>query len=168
MKRLIIIRGPLGIGKSTISKLVAKNISGKYFSIDGILEKHDLENVRDEKAGCIAESAFIRANKILLPTLKENLEKDISVVVDGNFYWEGAIKHLIEELKDYEPIVFDLKARVEVCIERDSHRNPPHGEGAARAVHNLVSRFEYGIAIKNEDSDIDEKVNEIVSKIIQK
>lgn len=167
MKRLIVIRGPLGIGKSTISKLVAKKINGKYFSIDGILDDHNLTK-EDKKAGCRAESEFVRANEILLPTLKENLEKDISVVVDGNFYWEGAIKHLIEELKDYNPIVFDLKARVEVCIERDSHRNPPHGEGAARAVHNLVSRFEYGIAIKNEDSDIDEKVNEIISKIIQK
>lgn len=167
MKRLIVIRGPLGIGKSTISKLVAKKINGKYFSIDGILDDHNLTK-EDKKAGCRAESEFVRANEILLPTLKENLEKDISVVVDGNFYWEGAIKHLIEELKDYNPIVFDLKARVEVCIERDSHRNPPHGEGAARAVHNLVSRFESGIAIKNEDSDIDEKVNEIISKIIQK
>lgn len=168
MKRLIVIRGPLGIGKSTISKLVAKKIGGKYFSVDGVLEEHDLEKVRDEKAGCIAESAFIRTNEILLPTLKENLEKDIAVVVDGNFYWEGALKHLIEELKHYDPVVFDLKARVEVCIERDSHRNPPHGEGAARAVHNLVSRFDYGIAIKNEDSDIDEKVNEIVSQIVLK
>jgi shikimate kinase len=44
----VIIRGPLGCGKSTISKELAKKINAKYFSIDKILKENNLENDREE------------------------------------------------------------------------------------------------------------------------
>lgn len=43
--------------------------------------------------------------------------------------------------------IFTLKAPVEVCIERDKNRAETYGEDAARAVHSLVSRFDYGMVI---------------------
>ena len=42
MTFFVIIRGPLGCGKTTISKLVAQKLKGKYISVDEVLEKHDL------------------------------------------------------------------------------------------------------------------------------
>jgi len=167
MQKVLIIRGPLGIGKSTISKLVAKKLNGTYYSIDDILAKNKLD-ICDEKIGCIPESNFIRGNELLLNSIKKDLRNNISVVIDGNFYQKGALIHLLEELKEYEPKVFTLKADVKICIQRDSQRKVPHGEGAAMAVHNLVSKFDYGFIVKNEDSNIEEKVNEIISKLIQK
>ena len=42
MSYYIIIRGPLGSGKSTISKKLARILGAKCVHVDGILEKHGL------------------------------------------------------------------------------------------------------------------------------
>ena len=36
---------------------------------------------------------------------------------------------------------------MKICIKRDSKRKKSYGEGAAAAVHSLVSRFDYGTVI---------------------
>ena len=38
MERSIIIRGPLGVGKSTVAKAIAKKIGGAYISVDEVLD----------------------------------------------------------------------------------------------------------------------------------
>ena len=43
MKKVIIIRGPLGSGKTTISKLIADKINANYYSIDNVLERYNLD-----------------------------------------------------------------------------------------------------------------------------
>ena len=37
MRKIILIRGPLAVGKSTVAKLVAKKINAEYLSLDKIL-----------------------------------------------------------------------------------------------------------------------------------
>ena len=39
MKQGILIRGPLGIGKTTIAKLLAKKLGAERFHIDKVLEE---------------------------------------------------------------------------------------------------------------------------------
>ena len=85
MVKAIIIRGPLGIGKSTISKLVADKFDGKYYSIDDILAEHGLDK-RGKNEECISKKNFIKTNELALPRIKENLENGIYTIIDGNFY----------------------------------------------------------------------------------
>lgn len=161
---LVVIRGPLGVGKSTISKEIAERLNASYISIDQVLEDNGLDNV-SKKEGCIPAMNFIEANEIALPTITESLRRGQKVIVDGNFYHMEALTQLLEKANNYDTYIFTLKCLLEVCIQRDSQRTNPHGSGAAAAVHKLVSRFDSGICIQTEDQDLETTVNEVMSHL---
>ncbi len=159
MSFFIIIRGPLGVGKTTIAKKLAKILNAKYISIDLVLEKNDLDLVEGEK--CIPAKNFIKANEIILPKIKEGLNQEKIIILDGCFYHQEQIRNLIQNLSA-PYYIFTLKAPLEVCIKRDSRRKKKHGKEATKAVHHLVSEFDYGTAI-----DINNKaLNQVVKKIL--
>jgi len=159
MSFYVIIRGPLGCGKSTIAERLSKILKAKYFAVDRVLEEHDLEN--DWEAGYISQKSFKRANEIIAPQAQKILDSGKPVVFDGNFYWKSLIDDLIQKL-DFPHHVFTLKAPLEVCIERDRQRGKTHGEDAARAVYKKSTEFEYGTVI-DINRPLDECVKEILS-----
>lgn len=160
---MIIIRGPLGVGKSTISKRLSGEIGAKYFSVDEILDDKGLAVV-DEELGCISEASFIKVNDLIVEEVMEWLSKDVPVVVDGNFYHRGQLDDLVERVGG-ESLVFTLMAPLEVCIERDSGRDKPHGKWAAVAVHNLVSAVDVGERIDVEKMSAMEAVDKIKRRL---
>ena len=151
----IIIRGPLGIGKTTVAKALAKKIKAKYVSIDKLLEKRKLDKV-DKKLRKIPLKNFLLVNKII-----SNI-KNKKLVVDGNFYYKQQIEDLIKRLKNCK--VFTLKAPVDVCISRNKERKKVYSEIATRAVRNLVSEFDCGISINTENKTKNEVIEEIKRK----
>ena len=162
MTYYVIIRGPLGCGKSTIAKALTKKINGKYFAVDEILDKHDLTN--DKEEGYISQKSFLKVNDILVPIAKDLIEIGTPAVFDGNFYWKSQIEDLIKQLGG-EYYVFTLKAPLKVCIDRDSKREKTHGEDATRAVYKKSTEFDYGEDINTENKSIKEIVREIKGKI---
>lgn len=158
MHTVILIRGALGVGKTTVAKDVAKKLNAEYFSIDRILEELQLDKSDGE---CIPAKNFIAAQEHTLPQIKASLTNGRSVVIDGNFYHKEQIEFFNQHFKTNVRI-FTLHAPVEVCIERDSKRKKPYGEDAARAVHSLVSRFDAGVVIDTTNKSILEVVQEIV------
>jgi shikimate kinase len=158
----VIIRGPLGCGKSTIAHRLAKILNAEYVSIDKVLEEHGLDKI-EPGAECIPAENFIKANELVLPKVEEKLKNSKIVVFDACFYHKEPIEHLIRNLK-YPHYVFTLKAPVEVCIERDRKRGKTHGEDATRAVHKLVGKFDYGTAI-DMSKPLDETIAEILSHL---
>lgn len=144
MSYYIIIRGPLGSGKSTISNELCKRIHAEHISIDKVLDEHNL--TKDKEEGYISQKSFKKANKIIIPKIKEILNKGKPVIIDGNFYWKSQIDDLIEQLK-YPHYVFTLKTPVEVCIDRDVQRGKTHGENNVRVVHKKSTEFTYGTVI---------------------
>lgn len=161
MNCLVIIRGPLGIGKTTISKLLSGKLNAKYFSVDQILAQNKLDIV-DEKIGCISEDNFLKANQIIIQNI---LKDNQSTVVDGNFYYQNQIENLIQNTS-LKSFVFTLTAPLETCIKRDSQRPKSLGIGATTAVYNLVSKFNFGEIIDITELTIKESVQNIYSKII--
>lgn len=161
MNLLIIIRGPLGIGKTTISKLLAQKINADYYSVDDMLAENNLDIV-DENIGCIPKQNFLKVNQIIIPKILQN---NRSVVIDGNFYYQNQIEDLIKNIP-FKSFVFNLNAPLEICINRDSQRPNPHGVGATTAVYNLVSQFNYGEIINVSNLTIEDSVDQIYSKII--
>jgi len=159
MAYFIIIRGPLGCGKSTIAKMLARKLNANYISVDDVLEKNRLDDI-DPEIGCIPAKNFIKANEMMLPQARKDLEGGKIVIFDACFYHKEPIEHLIKELP-YQSFVFTLKAPLETCIERDMRRGKTHGEAAAKDVHRLVSRFDYGTVI-----DVTRPVNTSVNGII--
>lgn len=160
MSYFIIIRGPLGVGKSTVSKKLADLLSGVHISIDSILDEHGLDKVENEES--IPIKNFLAANDIIVPKIKQNIAENKSVVIDGNFYHREQIEHLIGHVPS-EHYVFTLKAPVEICIRRDQDREKPYGREAAMAVHNLVSRFDYGKIIDTQNLDEKGVIDRILS-----
>ena len=163
MSYFIIIRGPLGIGKSTIAQKLTNFLDAEYMPIDLVLEKQGLDKV-DPKAECIPAENFIKANEIVLSKVKEKLKRGKIVIFDACFYHKEPIEHFIQNLS-YPHYVFTLKAPLEVCIERDSKRDKTHGELAARAVHKLVSRFDYGVIIDTNRKTEKGIIKEILSHL---
>jgi len=159
MSYCILIRGPLGSGKTTIARALADKISAQYISIDKILDDNHL--TQDVEEGYISQKSFLKANEIIIPSIRERLEKGIPAVVDGNFYWQSQIDDLIKKL-DYQSFVFTLHAPLELCIERDKKRDVSCGEDATEAVYKKVTEIECGKSI-----DATQPVDVIVGTIVK-
>src|SRR3989338_6325832 len=162
MSYFIIIRGPLGIGKSTIAKKLSEILDAEYILMDTILEKLGLDKV-PETEECIPAKNFIKADEYILPKIKKKLANGKVVVFDGNFYHKEQIENLLNDLSNNEHYIFTLKAPLKVCIERDKQRAKPYGKWAAMAVHNLVSRFDYGKIVNMENKNLHQVIKEIRS-----
>lgn len=148
MKYFIIIRGPLGCGKTTISTRLSKILGARHISIDKVLEKNRLNTI-DKKTDCIPKKNFAQGIKTVIPEAKKAIKNGKAVIFDGCFYHESSIDYLVESL-EYQHYIFTLRAPVEVCIRRDKKRKNKLGEKAARRVHELVSKFDKGFVIDAE------------------
>ncbi|MEK6871880.1 MAG: hypothetical protein AABX16_03170, partial [Nanoarchaeota archaeon] len=115
----------------------------------------------DEKeGGYISQKSFIAANSIIVPKAKKILDRNISIVFDGNFYWKSQIDNLISRL-NFPHHVFTLCAPLAICIQRDSKRNKTHGRDAAEAVYKKSTSFTYGTII-----DVTKSLNQCVKEIV--
>jgi broad-specificity NMP kinase len=150
----IIIRGPLGIGKTTIAKILCKKLNLKYISFDQVLKDNGLDR-KDDK---FTASDYIRANQIVLKSIRS------STVFDGCFYFRQQITHLKKHLKG-KVYVFTLKASLKTCMARDKGRKKSYGKDAAEAVYVMVNRFDYGTTIETDDKTIKEVVNDIIGNL---
>jgi|SRR3989344_931073 len=157
----IIIRGPLGCGKTTIAKRLAKILKGKHIMVDKLIDKHKLYH--DKEQGYISQKSFFKVNKMVESESIKLLDKEKIVIFDGNFYWKSQIDDLIHRL-DYSHYIFTLKAPLKVCIERDNKRFKPHGKNAATVVYNKTTSFDYGTNI-NAVFPLDKIINKIISHL---
>lgn len=153
MKTVIVIRGPLGVGKTAVAKRLASSIKAKYISIDKILEENRMDEVKGKS---IPVRNFIKANKIATGLAS----KSVKSVIDGNFYSRKQLENLVKNIAA-SCYVFTLKASLKTCIMRDKKRKRTYGKAAAEAVYNMS--FDYGVCINTEKKSTDDVVKEIKS-----
>ncbi|MFZ0831059.1 MAG: ATP-binding protein [Thermoplasmata archaeon] len=153
MSFYVLIRGPLGVGKTTVAKRVAQEVGAEYISIDRILDDEGLWD-----SGRVSE--FLDANAVGAPRAREFLEHGTPVIFDGNFYWQTQIADLTRRL-NFRHRIFTLDAPLSVCVERDARRDPSHGREAAEQVFVKATRFDAGIRI-----DATRPLERIVSDIV--
>jgi len=143
MSYLVIVRGPLGIGKTTVATALTTALRGHLISIDLILDRHGLEEWED---GYISVRSFVRANDIGIAEANPMLARGTPVVFDGNFYHREQIDDLLRRLP-FPHEVFTLQAPISECIERDRNRPVSLGEEAVREVFAKVAEVEFGVVI---------------------
>lgn len=164
-----VIRGPLGVGKSTVAAALAGTIGAQHISIDRLLEEHDLEEWDEDR---ISLRSFLSANAIAVDQARPALDAGRPVVFDGCFYWREQLDDLVRRLGE-GLLVFTLEAPLSVCVERDGTRPLPRegamprggdrqGEQAAKDVYKLVTDVRYGLPI-----DASGPVEETVAAILR-
>ena len=158
MKKLIIIRGPLGVGKTTVSKLLSQNLHLEYLSLDKIIDDNNL--VPPNSDG-IPLKSYLRANEIILSLANKS---ESSLIIDGCFYYQEQIDDLIKKF-DGNVEIFTLTSHVEKCIERDSKREKVYGENSARFMLMVTTKIQAGHEIDNTDLTLEETVKKITEKI---
>lgn len=154
MSYYLLLRGPLGVGKSTVASRLARALGGVCVSVDAILEEERLEVWDDDR---ISLQSFLNVNTVVVERARASLATGTPVVVEGNFYWREAIEDLVDRLPAPH-WVFSLAAPEAVCLERDRQRppSPPDrsprageslGSEAVAAVYRLVAAVPYGTPI---------------------
>lgn len=156
MPKIIIIRGPLGSGKTTIAKSLADKINAEYISLDKILKNNNLEG----KDGIPVEN-FIKANNIILKKIKDSKK---SFIIDGCFYYQEQIDNLKNKFPD-NLIFFSLISNVEKCIERNSQRDKVYSKDSVKYVHMITTEIKEGYEIDNTDLSINETLNKIIQEL---
>lgn len=161
MSYSIIIRGPLGSGKTTISKALCNRIGASYVSIDEILDDYSLEEWEN---GYVSYLSFLRANIIAAKKAIEIMESGIVAVIDGNFYYKNQIDDIVDRLKPYRAYIFTLRVPPEICAERDRGREISFGYEAVMEVYRKSTEFTYGIEI-DASGDLDTVLERINAEI---
>ena len=137
---LVIVRGPLGAGKSALSRRLAEELGGVVISIDQILMDRDLGRWGSVY---ITLDSFLTANRYAAEAVDRVLGNGRPAVVDGNFYWREAIDDLLRRIP-CPSATLTLDVGLEECVARDALRVPSLGEEAARLVYAKVTSFDYG------------------------
>ena len=156
MNKIIIIRGPLGVGKTTVSKLLAERLNFKYLSLDKIIKDNNLEDGEE-----IPLEHFLISNEIIFKLINNS---EITYIIDGCFYYQEQINDLIKKFKNNIQI-FSLISNIKICIARDSKREKTHGENSARFVHRATTKIKVGEEIDNSNLTIEETVTQIIKKL---
>ena len=156
MNKLILIRGPLGVGKTTVSKILAEKLRAEYLSLDEILEENDLEDTDG-----ISLENFLKGNEIIFAITNKS---ENSFIVDGCFYYQEQIDDLKNKFNN-DIIIFTLTSPVETCIERDSKRPKVYGEDSARYVHMMTTKIKAGYEIDTANLTTEETAEKIMEKM---
>jgi adenylate kinase family enzyme len=151
-RKIILIRGPLGVGKSTIAKLLAKSIGAEYLSLDILLKDNDLEGTDS-----IPLENFLKSNELIFDLITSS---DNSFIIDGCYYHQEQIDDLQKKFNN-KILIFSLISDVETCIDRDSKRELVYGKDAASFVHMITTKVKAGHEINNSKLSVEETANKI-------
>ncbi len=113
MKKSLVLTGMMGVGKSTIGRLVAKRLRVKFIDVDKIIEKNEKKSIKRifEDNG---EKYFRRLEKkITLKILRNN--KTVIALGGGAFMNDQIRKKVLES-----SVSFWLKVNLEKLIKRYS------------------------------------------------
>lgn len=153
----VIVRGPLGVGKTTVARRLAEAVGAEYVSIDEILDQNEVLEWDGQR---ITERCFIRVNEVAAPRALMVLRKGGSVVFDGNFYYQSQLHDLLLRLP-YLYAIFTLSAPLEVCKLRDQDRPRSYGSDATEAVFRLNQAFVCGTVV-----DATGSAEEVVAQVL--
>ena len=166
MSFVVIIRGPLGVGKTSVAKKIAFILSAHYFSIDSIVDSKKVSKIISRDT-FIAEKTFLEANKMLVPKVKSLLKRKKIVVIEGSFYRRKALTELVKKCgrKTY---VITLSAPLSTCIARDKKRRKSQGKDITKGVYEKFATVKYGKYIDTSTLTVQTTVDHVICHVASK
>jgi len=158
----LIVRGPAGVGKSTISKLVSEKINAKVYHYDRIMKGFGYNYIPGEK--WVPLHKFISADKKMIPKFVNLLEKESNLILEGNFYHVEQINNLVSKI-NFLSVVVTLKGSLETCIKRNKDRGEKMAREVIEEVYSIMPEFKEGIHIDTDDKDVEKIVDEIMNHL---
>ena len=161
MTKLIIIRGPAGVGKTTIAKALAQQLNGIHYNIDQVLVDTGL----DVDKGDIPIDNFLKAQPSIFSEVTDYLKQGKPVIVDGNFYYQEQLDQINKEFPG-QIDVLTLQASLETCWQRNLARKKDiMNRISIEAMHRINTTFEAGKVIETEGKNEEEVIKEILAEI---
>ena len=114
MSYYIILRGPLGSGKTTIAKQLAQQLQARHFAVDDMLERSKIPITHED--GYISQETFLRVNNWMIAEAETLLDDGTPIIFDGNFYWKSQIDDLIERHEEIIEAVNGIRDRLEEVL----------------------------------------------------
>jgi shikimate kinase/uncharacterized LabA/DUF88 family protein len=156
MRKIVIIRGPLGVGKTTVSKIVATKLDAVYISVDAVLS----ENKLDSDDGISLEN-FLKSNEYIAQICKR---VESAVVIDGCFYHKEQIDDLLKRV-GVPCVIVTLSAPLSECVLRDSKRDKMYGEASAEFVYGMVEKVKVGTYITSTNLTPEESAQAVMESL---
>jgi predicted ABC-type ATPase len=169
MVRLVVIRGPPGSGKSSVSIEVGKNLKEKVvvFNKDGLLLGFNSFNTKDN----IKDEGFI------FPIINTNLKNKVNVIIDGIYGGKNGAKKLdnlknIAKKNNAEFFVFTLNCSFKTSVQRVGSRKGhivkkgfPLKEIKKWYDYLYETKYKGAVEIDTEKLNIYQVIKEILNKI---
>jgi len=141
-KRAVIIYGPSGVGKSTLSKKISEKLNFRHCTADEF--KFIFSDKRSKLRSSIGEALAYQYAKILI----ENKLNIILEAIPDNFLKK--LKKILRE-KKYKVVEISLVASLDECKKRDMLRGgKKYGPRVIKEVYNDLS-FKRGKVVNVED-----------------
>ena len=129
MKKLIVLRGLPGSGKTTYARELAENNPTTIIRVNS----DDIRHMMGQYWIPVREKLI---QETINKTIEEALLMEYSVIVDNMNLNDWVFNNLKEIAKVYEAelVVKEFNTPIEECIRRDSLREKPVGEKTIRAI----------------------------------
>ena len=158
----IIIRGPAGVGKSTLRKNLIKwfrnkKIKVRAFSPGALRKRYKLNFSLRNK---------LKADNFYISKAKNLINKNYVIVFDEVYYYKQQISNFNKKLG--KPIIISLKASLENILERNNKRKVKKKLPTKTIieVYNLDKLFKIGNIINTENKSEKQILKEVI-KIIK-
>ena len=155
---IIVIRGPSGVGKTSVALRLSDYIHAEYFSFDEVMKLHELDA---DVEGIIPIANFIKANEIIFSEIKTTAA-DVCIL-DCSLYHKEHLED-IQKRADESCItmsVFTMDASLVVCQKRNSTSRTAKPNEKIEKIHSAVHALITGIVVPTRDKTVRDIVGEI-------
>ena len=159
MTKAILLRGPAGVGKSTIGRQLQEQLPGSWANLDVDLFKHMISK----------KSSMFRsdtAHDVALYFLEKLLQSNTNMVIEEIFK-EPFYNQTLELFEKYncEVLTVFLTATVDTVVQRDEARAKNKGEDTIRMLHDQIASLNEKLVIDTGQNTIQETVDRIKGEV---